>query len=630
MIFSLENESVRVELCEKASFLRVIHRNSGTVFETRNPATLLYGKFYLHDIPDHAEARVCREADSLVLYFQHFSYWARFKGNSYCKPENGPDLRFTFRIGLNGDEISFTTDSVGGIGDELLDVSFPNGLFRWKTTEPGCLVIPDGYGAAIHFPDAGAVEFTPGTQFLPVYGVLRPDQAGFAVYVRDNWNHSCLIRINSAPGEGTANSSFEFEKQFANEPCTLVMKLFAPGADYVALAKWYRSVVKREGRFVSLAEKIAQNPEVEKLVGSVIWKHDVYAQKTLPPGVEKTYSLYVPRPEMAQVEGKIRNWSVYEVFRTAHERGFDRVCIYNTGWNRYGFDSGYPTRLPPNPERGTEREQKEAAEYARSLSDGFIYSVHDNYIDVYPNSPEFSREDLFHTEEGVPVKGGIWRGGRCYLQCTAAGVKYAERDLPRIAEIFGRGSIYLDVLATRLRSCHHPDHPLSRRGDLNNRREIIRIAKKYLGSAASEYWPSDSMADLADLGAFTSIGCRFPSMRRVDFIPVWQLIYHDSVLGYTGEGMCGVWGGDYVAYSALYGLLPTQLDSNGLLLSRRLRNAYRSEMLSHRFPEPGNSLLAETVFSDGTAVAANFGEMEKQIGGRTVNPHGFLIYGVEK
>ncbi len=630
MIIPLENELVRIELCENASFLRVIHRSSGTVFETRNLATLLYGKSYFHDIPDHAEARVCREADSLVIRFQHFSYWARFKGNQYFKPENGPDLRFVFRIALHDDEVSFTTDSIDGIGEELLDVTFPNGLFRWKTAEPGCLVIPDGYGTAIHFPDSGTVEFNPGTSYLPIYGLLRPDKAGFAVYIKDITTHTAEIRINAEPGEGTANSSFEFERQLDNEPCTLVMKLFAPGADYVALAKWYRSVVKRENRFVSLAEKIGVNPEVEKLVGSVIWKHDVYAQKMLPPGVEKTYSLYVPTPAMAQVEGKIRNWSVYEVFRTARERGFDRVCVYNTGWNRYGFDSGYPTRLPPNPERGTEQEQKEAAEYARSLSDGFIYSVHDNYIDVYPNCPEFSREKLFYTEDGMPVKGGIWRGGRCWLLCTTHGVEYAKRDLPRIAEIFGRGSIYLDVLATQLRRCHHPDHPLSRRGDLENRRELLRLAKKYLGSVASEYWPSDSMADVADLGAFTAIGRRFPSMRRVDFIPLWQLVYHDSVLGYTGEGMCGVCGGDYVAYSALYGLLPTQLDSNGLLFSRRLRNAYCSEMLFHRFPDPNDPSLAETLFSDGTKVAANFGDREKEIDGHRIAPHDFLIYEAEK
>ena len=114
-------------------------------------------------------------------------------------------------------------------------------------------------------------------------------------------------------------------------------------------------------------------------------------------------------------------WS--EVFDLAKRKGFDRVCIYNTGWNRFGFDSGYPTRLPPNPERGTYEDFRNAAEYGRSLSDGFIYSVHDNYIDCYKNSPEYSIEEMVHNKNGVPVKGGIWRGGRCTVMCSAVSVK---------------------------------------------------------------------------------------------------------------------------------------------------------------------------------------------------------------
>lgn len=632
MIFSLENEFVRVELDEKALFLRVIHRGSGTIFETGKAAAVLYGKYYLHVIPEHAEAQITREADSLVLRFRHFSHWARFKENPYIKPENGPDLHFVFRIALNGDEVSFTTDPVGGIGDESLDVTFPNGLFRWKTSENASLVLPDGHGMIIRFPNSEPAVFTPGTSLLPVYGLLRPEKAGFGVYIKDNCTHSGMIKINAVPGDASAESSFEFEKRFANESCTLVMKLFSPGAGYVDLAKWYRSVVRREGRFVSLEEKITANPEVEKLVGAVIWKHDVYAQKTLPPGVEKAYSLYVPTLKMAQEEGKVRNWSAYELFRTAHDRGFDRVCVYSTGWNRYGFDSGYPTRLPPNPERGTEQELKEASEFARSLSDGFIYSVHDNYLDVYPNSPEFSKDDLFLTREGVSQEGGVWRGGRCYLQCTTRGIEYAKRDLPQIAAIFGRGSIYLDVLSTRLRSCYNPKHPLSKRDDQRNRREIYRLAKKYFGSAAGECLPSDAVADIVDLGAFMPVYRQIPFLSKTDFIPLWELIYHDSVLCYTSVGWagCDLGGGDYTACMSLYGLLPTQLDSNGLLLSRRLRNAYRSEMLFHRFPDSDDSSFAETLFSDGTAVAANFGDREKEIDGHRIAPHDFLIYEAEK
>ena len=70
---------------------------------------------------------------------------------------------------------------------------------------------------------------------------------------------------------------------------------------------------------------------------------------------------------------------------------------------------------------------------------------------------------MVHNKNGAPVKGGIWRGGRCTVMCSAVSLKYAARDFPEIARMTGRGSIYIDVMGfVPLHACRHPEHPQTR------------------------------------------------------------------------------------------------------------------------------------------------------------------------
>ncbi len=130
------------------------------------------------------------------------------------------------------------------------------------------------------------------------------------------------------------------------------------------------------------------------------------------PPLPHDYSYFVTSPDGNSLEGRAANWSAAEIFETARKNGFDRVCVYNTGWNAGGYDGMYPTRLPPNPERGTPEAFCAAARDACSLSDGYVLSVHDNYYDAYRNSPEFSEEEIGRNDDGGLQRGAIWHGGR--------------------------------------------------------------------------------------------------------------------------------------------------------------------------------------------------------------------------
>ena len=595
----LENEFAKIAVASDGSAL-ILH-GSGQIFETGAIASADYGGAVHLDLPASGKVEVRRLADELMISITEIKWYARFPGHTYCKPDPGPDLRFTFRIRLEGDEVVFITEAPENLDNEPLTVEFPQGLLSWNTSQPGYLAGTFGtLGMLLRFPDKRKYDFS-GNAVLPVIGYFQ-ETGGIGVCHYNFYDYCLRTAVNQSIGIGKCGFQIQFVKGKSEYRHELRLKFFKAGSDYVSLAKWYRHIVKREGRFVSLKDKAAASAEVKKLAGSVIWKHNVFPKNTLPGDIKRDYSLYVRNRVSAEAEGKPNNWTAEEVFNTAHAAGFDRVCILNTGWNNKGFDSGYPTRFPVNPERGCEEDFTKAAQYGRLLSPDYIFSVHDNYRDVYPNSPEFNREELFFNADGAPVKGGIWRGGRCWLMCSQCAYKYALRDLPRIAEMCGRGAIYLDVQGcVPYLNCFHPNHPGNSQDDAGGRIKIFQLAKKYFGAVATEGAPYDFAVPYIDLGAYPQF--RYPWLPAAVSIPFFQLVYHDSVFNFTGQGVSGEFGNAYVNRVALYGMLPYDFGADSLRISRELRNTCFAEMLSHEFLSDS---LEKTVFDDGTEVIADF------------------------
>lgn len=618
------NEKIRVEYSD-SSGLAIYDLRFGGVWKSIAPFRMTYGDAYSYNLAECCCVSVTTENNVMRFRLNRMEFFGRFCENPYRKPDPGPELEFEFAIEIKGDTLCFTSDPVKNLDDEPLRLCFPYGLLAIPSADAGQAILPCGYGGLFRLPrkDLFSIDLRYLDHYtaMPLFGLLRQTQPGLAIRLLNYTDQATRFSINR---EHLDTVSFDIQydviANMANDARKILVRICPPGTTYNELAKWYRSCLMQEKRFVTYREKIARSAEAEKLVGSVIWKHSTYARQT--PQARHTYSLYMTRPNANEVEGLPGNWSAYEVFDTAHSKGFDRVCIYNTGWNFMGFDSGYPVRWPPNPERGTPEEFRAAAEYGRSLSPDYIFSIHDNYLDTYRNSPDDCTEDLVKDQHGVPCLGGIWRGGRARTLCSATAMKYARRDIPRIVELLGRGSIYTDVYGcTKLNRCYDARHPMSEHEELEFRREVMRYQAEQFGTVATEGTPSDFFADTVHLGAFTSI---WPlCSNSIDLaepalpIPLWQLVYHDSVLNYTCEAAYGPQGSAYLAFQALYNLLPSGFDEKSLELSKKLRRTYTCEMLSHEFvgevrsfKDPdGLAAIAgkvRTSFADGTVVEAEF------------------------
>lgn len=652
-MFLLENENYRIELADRFDLLTLRVKDSDTVYTSPAPFRFNYGGQYTFRLHEQATGRAAVEGSRLTVDFDQVRYFARYPGNPFRKPAAGPDLRFHFEIELSGRDITFRIGEVANMNDEELIVEFPAGLFSFPTDRPGEAVIPVGYGTCYRLPESrrmtladgwGYSSYTGTAYHLPLFGAFSPDRGGLGCRIVDYWDRTISFGINDRKANRLQwDLGFRFERDLANYPRTFVVRAFAPGESYPALAAWYRESVYAAGRLKTLREKIAESPDAEKLVGAVIWKENVYHRDPSPckpaPGY---WSMF---PNRQTVAANTANWSGKAIFRAAQKAGFDRLAVFNMGWNFGGFDHGWPRRFPINAERGTEAEMAETAAFARSLSPDFIYSVHDNYHDCYADSPEFRREEMVHDRRGAMVEGGIWVGGRARFMCTKLSMKYAQRDIPRLRKIIGRGGIYVDVLSgcARLQSCHHPDHPQGRRGDAESRRALFQYVRSEMGSLASESNMAPYCIDVADLGAFSQLSLnKAGELDPLGIpIPLWQLIFHDVQLCYAAEDLCGAAGPDFVNFTALYNLLPAGFDADNLRISREMRGTYLAPMIGFRELVPPEMVrdawgvpvvrgVRESVFADGTRVIANFTDAPYTEAGVTVPPHRFHLEGGKK
>jgi hypothetical protein len=168
---------------------------------------------------------------------------------------------------------------------------------------------------------------------------------------------------------------------------------------------------------------------------------------------------------------------------------------------------------------------------------------------------------------------------------------------------------------------------------------MFEFIKENMGSVATEGNPADCYADIVDLGAYCyyhMVGINPVSSQVPLPVPLWQLVYHDSLLNYTSESTFKAYGSEYMLFVALYGLLPTQLDEFSKKLSFQLRETYKAEMVSHEFFEGftvnrdssgcfWSDGVAKTVFSDGTSIVANFYQTEYEYDCHIIPARDFII-----
>jgi hypothetical protein len=144
-----------------------------------------------------------------------------------------------------------------------------------------------------------------------------------------------------------------------------------------------------------------------------------------------------------------------ENLRALKDHGVDHVAIIQHVWQRYGYDVKLPDHLPANPQFGGDEGMIAFGQAANEC--GYVWSVHENYIDLYPDAPSYDATARVLQADGTPSKAWFNAGTGVQsfgLKCNRA-LGFAKQNAPEIHHRFATTAAYLDV-----HTCVPPWHQL--------------------------------------------------------------------------------------------------------------------------------------------------------------------------
>ena len=146
--------------------------------------------------------------------------------------------------------------------------------------------------------------------------------------------------------------------------------------------------------------------------------------------------------------------------RALKDNGVDHLAIISHDWQRYGYDVKLPDHLPANPQYGGDEGM---IAFGRAANEcGYVWSLHENYIDLYPDAPSYDPSARVLQGDGSPSKAWFNPGTKVQsfgLKCNRA-LDFARRNAPEIHRRYGTTAAYLDV-----HTCVPPWHQLDHQAD---------------------------------------------------------------------------------------------------------------------------------------------------------------------
>lgn len=388
---------------------------------------------------------------------------------------------------------------------------------------------------------------SPGTRSWPTYNggstmaMIGQEKEGCGLLL--SWDHPHTQtefarnwKLDSRILPGTVVHSFSFTSLQADKTTCYVRPLGK--ANYVDIAKAYRSIVRKSGLAMTWAEKKAKlGIDVEKMHGAADFKPFVFS-RTVP---ESVYNR----------SGKLEQWVAYSMPEIAqcaehlhNDLKIDRAMMVLAGWIHRGYDNQHPDPLPVAPELGGNEALIKASK--RIKDTGFLFGLHDNYQDMYKDAPSWNPDMIAKNANGTLRLGGNWAGGQCWLVCAEKQVELARRpetNLPMIQKLFRPTIYFIDtIFAAPLYDCHDPNHPQTRYDDMIWKSKLCELARKHFGLFGSEEGREWAVpyADYFE-GVFSHRAnirnreSKFFSHMGGDLVPIMEMVYGDCVNLYTHQ-----------------------------------------------------------------------------------------------
>jgi hypothetical protein len=416
--------------------------------------------------------------------------------------------------------------------------------------------------------------------------------------------------------------------------------IFQPHGGYVEMCKTYRAYAEKIGKVVTLKQKIAANPTVAKLIGAPNFEIQVVANRTMDPNYQSLSGpVYDGYHQMHTSFDQIT-----AIVHDMHDNlGVQHAVIRIAGWGRKGYDNDRPVDAASQVNLEAGGKKKLAETIATAKAAGFLSGLWDNYRNFDLNSPSYDEKKIIRDAEGALVNGFSSEAGFSQEICPLESVKMFQHNMDNYMRTTKPDLIYLDTIGgLPLIECYSPLHPLTRSGLREARLKIMQVATNAGAVLGAEGPPQDWNAKAVDF--YDEGGAKF----GVE-VPLWGLVYHDSIMLYRQHSTAYNYGMDNYGFSRgpwpekflrsiLYGdqsswtisnkaywaWRNTFKEINDVLAPHQTRLAF-DRLVNHQFLTP-DFLVQRTNFSSSVEVTVNYGEFPFKLeDGTELHPHGYRI-----
>lgn len=501
------------------------------------------------------------------------------------------------------------------------EMSFEKASRSWYSVlnhQQGLLVPNDWETALDHVVFNGFFE-TAGA-YMPWFGQVK-DREGYIAICETPWNAG--YTAEHPAGGPYSHVGIYYEPSLGKMDYRRVLRYtLLSDCDYNDLCKVYRAYVRETGHLRTLAEKAAQNPSVDRLIGCS------FVHTGIKTVVQPDSDFF--DPENPEKNNHCTPFSKRtEEIKLLHNMGVEKLYLHLDGWTQPGYDNCHPDYSPACIEAGGWEGMKELADTMHEC--GYLFGIHDQYRDFYKSAKSFDENYACRLTDGTIPEHHRWAGGPQSYLCATQAPYYLKRNF---AALFENGieldGAYLDVFTCNEGDeCTNPEHRMTRRECYEYRGQCFSWLLAHGILSSSE--------EVSDWAIPSLVFCHYAPysfmMKRPGLpkdgipVPLFNLVYHDCVIEPWMMDKVSE-NDDYMLYALLNGGAPyllrdaAYLNTDGsfegdelLALEEMIRRSKtvsalhekiaKCEMVRHRM-NPENWWIQETEFSDGTKVKVDF------------------------
>lgn len=406
------------------------------------------------------------------------------------------------------------------------------------------------------------------------------------------------------PGGDTLISPRFIEKLGCIREKRVMLYRLATDCDFVTLAKIYRTYLSERGKLVTLKQKIAANPAVEKLIGTPVI-HTGIAQEFAPDSA--FYDKEHPENNVQVTTFATRAAQL----RALKAAGLERAYTHFDGWGCHGYDNRHPDVFPPHEAAGGAAGMKDVADTCREI--GYMFGIHDQYRDYYFDAGTFDINNAVQRADGSHEIMAFWCGGKQTMLCATFAPEYVRRNYDEFEKLgIKLDGSYLDVFSVvELDECFNPNHPMSREQCAAYRRQCFDFLTHRGIIPSSEEACDFAVPSLALVhhAPYYTVEWEGPCHMEGYPIPLFNLVWHDCLVvpwfglngnwgmpeGYDPMGLAYMNGG--TVYWPITGVDAEEEARLRAELAFHKKVAL-GELLSHRFVND-NPKIRESVFDAG-------------------------------